>query len=67
MILGGLYFPTVGVVDSLRGGTIMRERAEEMSGLTIHAGAEVLGIDVSRSGRVDGSPPPLAISSPTSA
>ena len=53
VILGGLYFPTVGVVDSLRGGTIMRERAEELSGLTIHAGAEVLGIDVSRSGRVE--------------
>jgi glycine cleavage system aminomethyltransferase T/glycine/D-amino acid oxidase-like deaminating enzyme len=53
VILGGLYFPTVGVVDSLRGGTIMRERAKELSGLTIHAGAEVLGIDVSRSGRVE--------------
>src|SRR5437016_176783 len=29
-ILGGLYIPTVGVVDSLRAGTLMREQAQRM-------------------------------------
>ena len=28
VILGGGYFPTVGVVDSLRAGTLMREQAQ---------------------------------------
>ena len=28
VILGGAHFPTVGVVDSLRAGTLMRERAQ---------------------------------------
>jgi len=32
VILGGGYFPTVGVVDSLRAGTLMRERAEQQHG-----------------------------------
>ena len=34
MILGGFYTPSVGVVDSLRAGTIMRERAQELGALT---------------------------------
>jgi heterotetrameric sarcosine oxidase gamma subunit len=45
VILGGGYFPTVGVVDSLRAGTLMREQAQQMGALTVLAGAEVLGIE----------------------
>ena len=52
-ILEGLYFPEVGVVDSLRAGTLMRERAQEMGALTVRASTEVLGIDVDASGRVE--------------
>src|SRR3990170_3194203 len=51
VILGGFYSPTVGIVDSLRGGTIMRERAQELGALTVWASTEVLGIDV-EGGRV---------------
>ena len=54
VILGGAYFPTVGVVDSLRAGTLMRERAQQLSALTVVAGAEVLGIDKTEAGRVAG-------------
>jgi glycine cleavage system aminomethyltransferase T/glycine/D-amino acid oxidase-like deaminating enzyme len=54
VILGGAYFPTVGVVDSLRAGTLMRERAQQLDALTVLAGAEVLGIDKSEDGRVAG-------------
>jgi glycine cleavage system aminomethyltransferase T/glycine/D-amino acid oxidase-like deaminating enzyme len=54
VILGGAYFPTVGVVDSLRAGTLMRERAQQLDALTVVAGAEVLGIDKSEDGRVAG-------------
>jgi glycine cleavage system aminomethyltransferase T/glycine/D-amino acid oxidase-like deaminating enzyme len=52
VILGGAHFPTVGVVDSLRAGTLMREKAEQLSALTVVAGTEVLGIDKSDDGRV---------------
>jgi glycine cleavage system aminomethyltransferase T/glycine/D-amino acid oxidase-like deaminating enzyme len=52
VILGGAYFPTVGVVDSLRAGTLMRENAQQLGALTVLAGAEVLGIDKSEDGRV---------------
>ncbi len=45
MILAGLFFPKVGVVDSLRAGTIMRERAQELGALQVRANTEVLGID----------------------
>ena len=45
VILGGAHFPTVGVVDSLRAGTLMREEAEQSGALHGLAGAEVLGID----------------------
>ncbi|HUW78981.1 MAG TPA: FAD-dependent oxidoreductase [Candidatus Nanopelagicaceae bacterium] len=51
VILGGFYTPSVGVVDSVRGGTIMRERATEMGALQSFANTEVLGIDV-ENGRV---------------
>ncbi len=49
-ILGGFHTPGAGVVDSLRAGTIMRERAAS-DGLTVSANTEVLGIDV-EGGRV---------------
>ncbi len=45
VILGGAHFPTVGVVDSLRAGTVMREQAQQAGALRVLAGAEVLGID----------------------
>ena len=46
IVLGGFYTPSVGVVDSLRAGTIMRDRAIEMGALTVSAATEVLGLDV---------------------
>jgi glycine cleavage system aminomethyltransferase T/glycine/D-amino acid oxidase-like deaminating enzyme len=52
VILGGAHFPTVGVVDSLRAGTLMRERAQQIGALQVLAGAEVLGIDTDPAGRV---------------
>src|SRR6202521_4444094 len=51
IILGGFYSPGVGVVDSLRAGTIMRERGHASGALHVAAKTEVLGIDVER-GRV---------------
>src|SRR5690242_5810911 len=53
LLLGGFYCPTVGVVDSLRAGTIMREQAQAAGALTVSANTEILGIDVS-DGRVRG-------------
>ncbi len=50
LILGGFFTPGAGVVDSLRAGTIMRERAVE-AGMKVMANTEVLGIDV-EGGRV---------------
>jgi glycine cleavage system aminomethyltransferase T/glycine/D-amino acid oxidase-like deaminating enzyme len=44
VIRGGAYYPTVGVVDSLRAGTLMRERAQAAGALTVVSGAEVLAI-----------------------
>ncbi|MFQ5613811.1 MAG: FAD-dependent oxidoreductase [Anaerolineae bacterium] len=53
LILGGFYSPTAGVVDPLRAGTLMREKAQELGALSISANTEVLSIDVER-GRVTG-------------
>ncbi|HEX7524945.1 MAG TPA: FAD-binding oxidoreductase, partial [Gaiellaceae bacterium] len=53
VIVGGFYTPSVAVVDSLRFGTIMRERAQEQGALSVFANTEVLGIDVEH-GRVSG-------------
>jgi glycine cleavage system aminomethyltransferase T/glycine/D-amino acid oxidase-like deaminating enzyme len=53
VILGGAHFRTVGVVDSLRAGTLMRERAQACGALTVLAGTEVHGISVS-GGRIAG-------------
>jgi len=53
IILGGFYTPSVGVVDSLRAGTIMRQWAQEQDALTVFPNTEVLSIDV-ENGRVRG-------------
>jgi glycine cleavage system aminomethyltransferase T/glycine/D-amino acid oxidase-like deaminating enzyme len=50
ILLGGFYTPSVAVVDSLRFGTIGRERAQGY-GAKVLANTEVLGIDV-EGGRV---------------
>jgi glycine cleavage system aminomethyltransferase T/glycine/D-amino acid oxidase-like deaminating enzyme len=50
VIIGGFYTKSVGVVDSLRFGTLMRERAQER-GAQVFPNTEVLGIDV-ENGRV---------------
>src|SRR5438128_5327914 len=51
ILLGGFYTPGVGVVDSLRAGTIMRERAQASGALRVIANTEVIAIDVEH-GRV---------------
>src|SRR2546428_6693937 len=53
IILGGFSTPGIGTVDSLRGGTLMREKAQVMGALTVVPGTEVTGIDV-ENGRVRG-------------
>ncbi|WP_125565708.1 GcvT family protein [Nocardioides baekrokdamisoli] len=45
-ILGAFWSPTVGVVDSLRAGTIMRDRAIAAGALTTVPNVEVTGLDV---------------------
>ncbi|MGH3423945.1 MAG: GcvT family protein, partial [Nocardioidaceae bacterium] len=51
VIVGAFWTPTVGVVDSLRAGTIMRERAQEMGALQVVSTVEVTGMDV-EAGRI---------------
>ena len=46
VIVGAFWTPSVGVVDSLRAGTIMRERALELEALTVVPTVEVTGLDV---------------------
>ena len=46
VILGAFWTPGVGVVDSLRAGTIMRERAMQLNALTVVPTVEVVGLDV---------------------
>jgi glycine cleavage system aminomethyltransferase T/glycine/D-amino acid oxidase-like deaminating enzyme len=46
VIIGGFYSPSVGVVDSLRFGTLMRDRGQEAGALSAFPNTEVLGIDV---------------------
>ncbi|CAN5839531.1 FAD-dependent oxidoreductase [soil metagenome] len=53
VILGGFYTPGVGVADSLRAGTLMREQAVELGALTVSAQTEVLEIETS-GGRITG-------------
>src|SRR5438477_9453833 len=57
IILGGFSTPGIGTVDSLRGGTLMREKAQAMGALSVVASTEVTAIDVEngrvRRGRTD--------------
>ena len=46
VILGAFWSPGVGVVDSVRAGTMMRESAQSKGALTVAANTEVTGIDV---------------------
>jgi glycine cleavage system aminomethyltransferase T/glycine/D-amino acid oxidase-like deaminating enzyme len=46
VIKGGFWTPGVGVVESVRAGTLMREYAIELGALTTVPNVEVLGIDV---------------------
>ena len=48
VIRGGFYMPSVSVVDSVRAGTIMRERAQAKGALTVLADTEVVGLEVTR-------------------
>src|ERR687884_674448 len=51
VIVGGFHTPSVGVVDSLRAGTLMREEAQRAGALRLMVNTEVTAIDVER-GRV---------------
>jgi len=46
VIIGAFWTPSVGVVDSLRAGTIMRERAQQTGALQVVSTVEVVGLDV---------------------
>ncbi len=50
-ILGAFWTPSVGVVDSLRAGTLMRESALALGALTVVPTVEVTGMDVEQ-GRI---------------
>jgi glycine cleavage system aminomethyltransferase T/glycine/D-amino acid oxidase-like deaminating enzyme len=45
-LLGAFWTPSVGVVDSLRAGTLMREEAQAAGALTVAPNVEVTGMDV---------------------
>ncbi|QZY29912.1 GcvT family protein [Nocardioides coralli] len=45
-VIGAFWTPSVGVVDSLRAGTLMRESAMDAGALTVAPNTEVTGIDV---------------------
>jgi glycine cleavage system aminomethyltransferase T/glycine/D-amino acid oxidase-like deaminating enzyme len=51
VLVGGFWTPSVGVVESVRAGTLMREQAIGTGALTTHPNTEVLGVDV-ENGRV---------------
>ena len=51
VILGGVFWPGVGVVDSLQAGTLMRQKAHELGALTVASGVEVTGLDT-ENGRI---------------
>ena len=48
VILGGFHTPSVSVVDSVRAGAIMRERAQAKGALTVLDETEVVGLEVAR-------------------
>ncbi len=66
-IIGAFWQPGVGVVDSLRAGTIMRERALEAGALTVVPNVEVTGLDVEdgRRSRIRRCAPTRATSRPS--
>ncbi len=45
VILGGFHTPSVSVVDSLRAGTLMREKAQDAGHLQVFANTEVLDLE----------------------
>ncbi len=51
ILLGGFYTPSTSVVDSLRAGTLMRERAQAKGALTLAPTTEVLDVETA-GGRV---------------
>ena len=51
VVLGGFSTPGVGVVDSLRAGTLMREQAQGMGALSVFSNTEIFGVGV-EGGRV---------------
>lgn len=51
VILGAFWTPSVGVVDSLQAGTLMRERAHELGALQVVSTVEVVDMDV-EAGRI---------------
>ncbi len=53
ILLGGFHCPTVGVVDSLRFGTLCREKGIESGSLQVFANTQVLGFDIEH-GRIQG-------------
>src|SRR5690349_5611041 len=53
VILGGFHTEGVGVVDSVRAGTLMREQAQADGALAVSANTEVLEIDAQH-GRIAG-------------
>ena len=53
LILGGFWSPTAGVVDPLRAGTLMRQKAQALGALSVFANTEIIDIDV-KDGRVQG-------------
>jgi glycine cleavage system aminomethyltransferase T/glycine/D-amino acid oxidase-like deaminating enzyme len=54
VILGGAHFPTAGVVDPVRAGTLLREKAEQLGALQVVPDTEVTGISTAADGRVSG-------------
>jgi choline dehydrogenase-like flavoprotein len=46
ILLGAFYTPSVGVVDSLRAGTLMRQKAMDLGSLTVSPKTEVTGMEV---------------------
>ncbi len=48
VLVGGFHCPEVGVMDPLRAGTLMRERAAAEGALTVLSPAEVMGIEIAQ-------------------
>lgn len=48
VLVGAFWTPGVGVVDSVRAGTLMREKAQQLDALQVVSTVEVTGIDTDR-------------------